>query len=126
VRFYFYFYLEWDKLAFFLPGELDLLGNGPDVGGSTPEDDVDLLGAAPERRGGAVEGGVAGAEHHHGAVQTRQGRLAGAHSSLAALGHLRQEPLGREEALRLAQSGKHAELLRVGQTDTHENSCVTI
>ena len=39
-----------------LPGELHLLGDGPDVGESLSEDHEDPLGTAAERRGRAVEG----------------------------------------------------------------------
>ena len=56
-----------------------LFGHCADVAEALPEDDVDALGAAAQRRRGAVEGGVAGAENDDAAVQLRQRALARAH-----------------------------------------------
>jgi hypothetical protein len=55
------------------------------------EDDEDALGTAPQRRCGAVEGGVAGAQDDDHAVQRRKASLAAARSTSEGGGDLKTE-----------------------------------
>lgn len=57
-----------------------LLWDGPDVGEAFAEAHKHPLGPAAERRGGAVERRVAGAQDDHHTAQLRQGAAAAAHA----------------------------------------------
>eukprot|EP00162_Nutomonas_longa_P013024 comp21380_c0_seq1/m.46109 comp21380_c0_seq1/g.46109 ORF comp21380_c0_seq1/g.46109 comp21380_c0_seq1/m.46109 type:complete len:938 (+) comp21380_c0_seq1:129-2942(+) len=94
-----------DELAGLALAELDFLRHGTHLAESAAEDNGHALGAAAERRGGAVKGSVAGTEHNNVAVELGQIGLAVADTGLGGLGDLRQEALGGVEAREILVEG---------------------
>jgi hypothetical protein len=94
-------------LAALLLRRLALLGHSAHVADAATERHIDALGAAAERRRRAVHRRVAGAKHHHAAIELGQLRLARAHAGLAGGRDGRQKVLGRVEAVGLGQVLEH-------------------